>query len=291
MKIKRNPLEELFNVINIILVAMLVFICLFPFLNTLANALSDDNAIAAGKVSILPVGLQFDSFKYVILNKNVSRSLFVTVMVTVIGTSINMFLTFITAYPLSRKDLRGKGIIIKFIVITMLFNGGMIPNFLVVKGLGLLNTIWAIILPGAISTFNLIVMKTFFEGLPFEIQESASIDGCNNMQILWRIVLPLSLPSVATLTLFYAVAHWNNYFNPMLYITEPKLFTLQIKMRQLLLEGNQAELTEGMASVARVSQESLKGATIIFSTLPILLCYPWLQKYFVKGVTVGAVKG
>lgn len=289
--IKRSLGERIFNVVNIILVVMLVFICLFPFLNTLANSLSDDNAIAAGKVSVIPVGWQLDSYKYVLMNKNVMRSLGVTVTVTIIGTAINMLLTFITAYPLSRRDLKGKGVIMNFIVITMLFNGGMIPNFLVVKSLGLLNTLWSIILPGAISTFNLIVMKTFFEGLPFEIQESASIDGCNNIQILFKIVLPLALPSIATLTLFYAVAHWNNYFNPMLYITEPKLFTLQIKMRQLLLEGNQAELTEGLSSVATVSQESLKGATIIFSTLPILICYPWLQKYFVKGVTVGAVKG
>ena len=290
-KIKRSLGERIFNAVNIVLVIMLVFICLFPFLNTLANSFSDDNAIAAGKVSVIPVGWQLDSYKYVLMNKNVMRSLGVTATVTVIGTAINMLLTFITAYPLSRRDLRGKKAIMNFIVITMLFNGGMIPNFLVVKSLGLLNTLWSIILPGAISTFNLIVMKTFFEGLPFEIQESASIDGCNNIQILFKIVLPLALPSVATLTLFYAVAHWNNYFNPMLYITEPKLFTLQIKMRQLLLEGNQAELTEGLSSVATVSQESLKGATIIFSTLPILICYPWLQKYFVKGVTVGAVKG
>lgn len=289
--IRRSKGEVIFEVFNLTILTLITFACLFPFLNTLANSFSSDAAIAAGKVSLWPVGWQFDSFRFVAVNKSVLRSLGVTVTVAVVGTAINMFMTIITAYPLSRKDLKGRGMIMNYIIITMLFNGGMIPTFLLVKSLHLLNSLWGIILPTAISTFNLIVLKTFFEGVPYELQEAATIDGCSNMRILFQIIVPLSIPAIATLTLFYAVAHWNNYFNPMLYINDPKLYTLQMKLRQLLLQGRQAELTEGMESVATVSEESLKAATIIFSTLPILLFYPWLQKYFVKGVTIGAIKG
>lgn len=289
--IKRSRGEKIFEVFNLSFITLITFICLFPFLNTLANAFSSDAAIAAGRVTLWPVDWQTDSFRFVIVNKSVLKALGVTCFVTVLGTAVNMLLTIVTAFPLSRQDLKGRRFIMNYIIITMLFNGGMIPTFLLVKSLNLLNNLWGIILPTAISTFNLIVMKTFFEGTPYELQEAAKIDGCSNFRILFQIMVPLSVPAIATLTLFYAVAHWNNYFNPMLYISDPKLYTLQMKLRQLLLLGRQNELTEGMESVAAVSEESLKAATIIFSTLPILCFYPWLQKYFVKGVRIGAVKG
>ena len=180
-----------------------------------------------------------------------------------------------------------------FFIITMLFSGGLIPNYLLVKSLGLLNKLWSIILPTALSTFNLIIMKTFFQNIPEELEEASKIDGCNNFMILIKIYVPLSLAGIATLSLFYAVNHWNNYFNPMLYISDSKLFTLQIKLRQILLLSQQRELVEGSSEAARaaVMEESLKSAVVIFSTLPILCVYPWAQKYFVKGAMIGAIKG
>lgn len=290
-KPKRPMGEILFDVINITLVALITFSCVFPFLNVFAKAFSSDAAIVAGEVGLWPVDFQTDAMLRIFKTKTVINSLFVTIGITVLGTAINMLLTILMAYPLSRRDLVGRKFLMKFILVTMMFSGGMIPSFLVVKSLGLLNTIWSLILPGAINTFNLIVMRTFFEGLPIELEEAARVDGCNNFRILVQIVLPLSLATIATLTLFYAVAHWNSYFNAMLYIDKPELYTLQVKLRQLLLAGQSAELQEGLDISARLSEEALKSSTIVFATVPILLVYPWLQKYFVKGVTVGAVKG
>ena len=284
--------EKIFHFVNLVIVTLLAFICLFPFLNVLATAFSDDSAIATGLVTIFPVDFQIEAFKQVLRNQGVVHSLAVTVLITLAGTAFNMLLTTITAYPLSRPDLAGRGKIMVFIIITMLFNGGMIPTFLVVKNLGMIDTPWALILPGALNTFNLIVLRTFFQSVPMELQEAARMDGCGNIRTLFSIMIPLSLPSLATLTLFYAVAHWNEFFYATLYIDNPDWYTLQVKLRQLLLLGQQAELNEGIqGSVIQLNEESLKSSTIIFSTIPILVVYPWLQKYFVKGVMVGAVKG
>lgn len=291
-KRSKRPIGEiLFDAINIMLISLITFTCVFPFLNVFAKAFSSDAAIVAGRVGLWPVGFQTDAMLRIFKTKTVMNSLFVTIGITVLGTAINMLLTILMAYPLSRRDLVGRKFLMKFILVTMMFSGGMIPSFLVVKSLGLLNTIWSLILPVAINTFNLIVMRTFFEGLPIELEEAARVDGCNNFRILVQIVLPLSLATIATLTLFYAVAHWNSYFNAMLYIDKPELYTLQVKLRQLLLAGQSAELQEGLDISAHLSEEALKASTIVFATVPILLVYPWLQKYFVKGVTVGAVKG
>lgn len=281
-----------FDAVNLLLLTAITAACVFPFLNIFAKAFSSDAAIVAGRVSVLPVDPQTDAMLAVLGNRPVLRSMGVTVLLTVLGTLVNMTVTVLTAYPLSKRELVGKGIVMRFILITMLFSGGMIPTFLVVKQLKLLNTLWALILPGALSTFNMIVMRTFFMGLPMELEDAALIDGCGQGRLLLKIYLPLSKAAMATLTLFYAVGHWNSYFNAMLYIDNPRLYTLQVKLRQLLLAGQAADLYEGMVpSAAKLSEESLKAATILFATVPILVVYPWLQKYFVKGVTVGAVKG
>lgn len=289
---KTSIYNKIFDVINVLLLAVITVACVFPFLHVFARAFSSDAAIIAGKVTILPVDLQFSTMKAVISNKPVLRSLGVTVMLTIVGTCVNMVMTIITAYPLSKRNFVGRSLFMRFILITMLFSGGMIPGFLVVKALGLLNTLWSLILPGALSTFNLIVMRTFFMGLPVELEDAALIDGCGQGRLLLQIYLPLSKASIATLTLFYAVDHWNTYFNAMLYIDNPKLYTLQVKLRQLLLAGQATDLYEGLDPVAaKLAAESLKASTIVFATIPILVVYPWLQKYFVKGVTVGAIKG
>ncbi len=292
-KIKQSFGDRFFNIIILVFVLSFAFVCLFPFLNTFANAFSDNHAIMSGKVTIYPIGFQLDALKFVVNNSAVIKSLVVTIFVTVFGTALNMTLTILTAYPISRRYLRGRSQIMMFIIITMLFSGGLIPSYLLVKGLNMLDTVWSIMLPTALSTFNLIIMKTFFQSVPDEVEESAKMDGCNNIRLLMTIYIPLSIPGIATLSLFYAVYHWNNYFNPMLYISDPDLFTLQIKLRQILLLSRQSEILDGLsdASRAAVMEESLKSAVVIFSMLPILCVYPWLQKYFVKGVMIGAVKG
>lgn len=289
---KKNAMSKVFDVINILLLTFITAVCVFPFVNIFAKAFSSDAAIVAGRVLVFPVEPQTDAFLAVLRNRPVLRSMGVTIYLTILGTLVNMTVTVLTAYPLSKREFVGKGIVMRFILITMLFSGGMIPGFLVVKHLGLLNSLWALILPGALSTFNMIVMRTFFMGLPTELEDAGFIDGCGQGKLLVLICLPLSKAALATLTLFYAVGHWNSYFNAMLYIDNPELYTLQVKLRQLLLAGQSADLYEGMVpSAAKLSEEALKASTILFATVPILVFYPWLQKYFVKGVTVGAVKG
>lgn len=286
----------LFHLFNYGMLSVLTLACLFPFLNTFASAFSDNHAIQSGQVSFYPVGFQLDAMRTVAMDSAVQRSFLVTVFVTLLGTLLNMLFTIITAYPLSRKDLRGRGIIMNYILITMVFSGGMIPSYLLVKELGLLNNILSIILPGVISSFNMIVMKTFFQNMPEELREAATMDGCSNVRYIARIAVPLSMPAIVTVSLFYAVHHWNNYFAPLLYLDNQDLHTLQVKLRSILLLSQiNFEFIEGTAGMQEnelsVIQESLKAATIVFATVPILLVYPWLQKYFVKGAMIGSVKG
>jgi putative aldouronate transport system permease protein len=245
------------------------------------------------KVVAWPVGFQTQSYKSFLQDTNFYRSFLNTVYVTFLGTTINLVMTTITAYPLSKRGFRGGSLIMKFIIFTMLFSGGTIPSYLLIKNLNLIDSFWALMLPGAINTFNLIIMKTFFAGIPKELEEAATIDGCNELQILLRIYVPLSLTVMATLGLFYAVNHWNSYMNALIYINDVKKFTLQVKLKQLLVDDQFAQTSglSGNDDQNRVIQESLKAAIIVISTIPMLVVYPFLQKYFVKGVMIGAVKG
>ncbi|WP_217595127.1 carbohydrate ABC transporter permease [Cohnella sp. GbtcB17] len=292
-RLKRTPGEVVFDTLVYSALIVFTFICLFPFLNTLANAFSSSTAIQTGKVLLWPVEFQVGSMKMILADSSVIRSLLVTVFLTVVGTTLNLLFTIITAYPLSRRDLKGRGIFMRFMVITMLFSGGMIPLFLVVKSLHLLNTLWALIIPGLISAFNVIIMKSFFQTIPDELREASVMDGCGNMRYLIRIVLPLSGASLATIGLFYAVGHWNAYFGAVLYIDNPDLLTLQAKLRNILLLSQMDTSLEQMTMESKftVIQESLKAAVIVVATVPILIVYPFLQKYFVKGSMLGSVKG
>ena len=292
-KIRISAGEKVGSTINLLLLIGFTFVCLFPLLNTLANAFSSDLAIAQGRVTLWPVEFQLDSMVLVATNAAVLRSLGVTVFVTVVGTAISMMLTILMAYPLSRKDLKHRNKMTFYALITMLFQAGMIPTFMVVNRLGLINNLLAIILPTAVSVWNLLILKTFFQSVPKELQESASIDGCGNWRILFQIMLPLSLPALATLSLFYAVGYWNSFMAAMIYINDPNLFTLQVRLWNLVVAGQMGALTAGADAemVATLSPQALQASTVIFATVPILLVYPWLQKYFVKGVTIGAVKG
>lgn len=287
--------EGALDALNLFIISAIVFVCLYPFLNVVAMSLSSGRAILSGEVSFLPIEPQLASFQAILGKQDIWTSMRTTVTVTAFGTAIGLALTVGAAYALSRRRLKGRHAISVFILFTMFFSGGLIPTFLVVKQLGLLDKVWALILPSAVNVFNFIVMRTFFQQLPESLEEAAILDGCNDVTCLTKIVLPLSLPIIATIGLFFAVGFWNEYFSSLLYISDPTKFTLQLKLRQLIFteELNQISASSGTGEGLgqSVMPESLKAASIVVSTLPIIIVYPWLQKYFVKGVMLGSVKG
>ena len=279
------------RIINGALLLVLTFICIYPFLNVIAYSFSGYNAVLTGNVTFYPKDFTVNAYKDILAKKQIWQAMRTTVFVTVVGVFLSMVLTIFAAYALSREDLIGRKVITGFILFTMYFSGGMLPTFLVVKQVGLYDTLGALFIPNAINVFNFIVMRTFFRSLPGSLEEAARIDGASYIQVLTRIILPLSLPILATIGLFYAVDYWNSYFSALLYIISPEKFTLQLRLRSLLFGGelNSTANLEGAGSM--VLSQSLKMATVAVSTVPILIVYPWLQKYFVKGVMLGSVKG
>jgi putative aldouronate transport system permease protein len=288
-RLKSNRISDL-AILVFILVSVLV--CLLPMLNVAAVSLSSNNAILNSRVLFLPVEFTFRSYQTILADASMIRSLVFTIQMTALYTCISMFLSIACAYPLSKKHLKGRSVFMVFIIFTMYFSGGIIPDYMLVQSLGLLNTQWALILPGAISTFNVIIMRTFFSQIPENLEEAAMIDGASDAYILVRIVLPLSLAVIATLSLFYAVGKWNSLQDALFYITKPNLYPLQLKLNAIITNAQNIDARlEGAEFVETQLPESLKAGCIMFATLPILLVYPWLQRYFVKGVTLGAVKG
>lgn len=282
--------DKLFTYITYIFLILVVITCLYPFLNVLAYSLSSTRAILSGWVTFYPIEIQFNSFKEIISKGMILNAMGVSVFVTLVGTFLGIMLTIFAAYALSKKRLKGRSFITGIIVITMYINGGIIPTYLVVKNLGLLDTTLSLILPMAMSAFNFIVMRTFFQQIPESLEEAAILDGCNDFGVLTKIVLPLSMPIIATIGLFYAVGYWNDYFASLMYIVNPEKFPMQLLLRQLIFTEALGVSNVGEATAA-VMPESLKAASIVVSIIPILLVYPWLQKYFVKGVMLGSVKG
>ena len=280
------------QVVNYILLLVLAFVCLYPFLNVIAYSLSGYNAVLSGKVTFYPIDFTLSAYQQILGKTQIWNSMRTTVLVTLMGTGLSLILTVFASYALSRNDLPGRKFLTGMILFTMYFGGGMIPTFLVVKGVGLYDTLGALFIPQAVNVFNFIVMRTFFSNLPESLEEAARIDGASYMQVLVKIVLPLSLPIIATIGLFYAVGYWNTYFDALLYIQDPNKYTLQLRLRSLLFGeelNNSGVNLEGLGT--QVMTQSLKMATVAVSTVPILIVYPWLQKYFVKGVMVGSVKG
>ena len=280
-----------FNIINFFVMALVCIVTLYPFLFITAASLSGPQFIAQGKISILPVDFTIDAYKMVFNYPMIARSYFNTILYTTLGTAINILLTIFAAYPLSRKYFIGRKFFNMMIFFPIIFNVGMIPSFLVVNGLHLRNSIWAMVLPGAIAGFNVIIMRTFFEGIPEALEESARIDGSSHMQTLFKIILPLSLPSIATIGLFYAVGHWNSFFGAMLYLRDPKMQPLQIILRNIVVMNQTDSVMQSVNDDRAQISESIKYATIMVATIPILLVYPFIQKYFVQGVMIGSVKG
>ncbi len=280
------------TVLNYFLLTLLVGICIYPFLNVLAYSLSSNRAVLSGTITFYPIEFSLKAYEEILHKPQIWLAMRVTVLVTLLGTALGLLLTILAAYALSKKKLKGRVWISGIILFTMYFSGGIIPTFLVVKGLGMYDSLASLYIPSAMSVFNFIVMRTFFRELPISLEEAAFLDGATDMQILTRVVLPLSLPIIATIGLFYAVQYWNDYFSALLYIQTPEKFTLQLRLRSLLFTEELNQLganSEGLGQT--VMAESLKMTCIVVGIVPIILVYPWLQKYFVKGVMLGSIKG
>jgi putative aldouronate transport system permease protein len=293
MKLSRG--EHIASTINYVFLGLFALLALAPFLHVLAQSFSSHQAITSGKVSLWPVDFSIEAYSRVLREQEFINSFQISVLRTIVGTIINVVLTCLLAYPLSKAYIKGRSTIMFLVVFSMMFGGGMIPTFLVVKATGLLNTFWAFVIPGAISAFNVIIIKNFFQSVPAELEESAKMDGGSNLGILFRIVIPLSMPAIATITLFHAVGHWNAFFDTVLYVTNRKLFPLQVYLRELIM-FNQSGIDNNSGYSANLDStllalESLKAAALIASTIPILIVYPFLQRYFVKGIMLGSVKG
>jgi len=283
------------TVINYVLLAVFSAACILPFLYILSSSFTPAHELALNKFRIIPSNPTLEAYKYLFTTDVIPRSIGNSLLVTLVGTAINMVLTVMMAYPLSHTgaELPGRRVIMGMIIFTMLFSGGIIPNYLVVKNLGLIDSYWAVILPGAINAFNLVVLRNFFSQLPSSLKESARLDGAHDLRILWSIILPLSLPSIATFSLFYAVGHWNAFFSPMLYLNSERKWTIQIVLRQMIIVATGSSMGDSslMSEDFVIPQQSVKMATIIISTVPILIVYPFVQKYFTSGIMVGSIKG
>ena len=278
--------EKVFDICTYIILFGVMLICLFPLLYVVSVSLTPmSEVLKQGGFLVIPKKVTMDAYKAIFEQRLLPRSMVITAFVTVAGTAINMIFTTLMAYPLSKTKLPGRTKLVPFIVFTMLFNGGTIPTYLLIKNLHLIGTYWALLLPGAIWTYNLLVVKAFFENLPEELFESARIDGAGEFRVLWKIALPLSKPVMMTGMLFYAVGHWETYFAAIMYLPDQKMQTLQVVLRRMLTPNSE------MNPDTVVPTMTLQMAMVVFSSLPIIIVYPFIQKYFTKGVMLGAVKG
>lgn len=282
------------QIILALIIAIISLTCVLPFINVAALSLSSKSAILRGSVSFWPVEFETTAYQAIFADPSMMRSLGFTVMITLVYTLFSMVMTILMAYPLTKNRLHYRKFFNFLALFTMYFSGGTIPIYLNIKELGLLDTPWALILPGMLSTYNMIILKSFFSALPGELEEAAIIDGANDFQVLLQVYLPLSMASLATLTLFYAVGKWNSFQDALYYIQNKAYQPLQLKLYHII-KGSQAvdiaAMEGGSSAVASSVSESIEPASIIFATLPILVVYPFVQRYFVAGVTIGAVKG
>lgn len=284
--------ERTFHVINYIFLGIISIIALYPFIYVLSASISSPRNVLSGQVILLPKDIMFDSYKQVLSDKSILIAYANTIFYTVFGTAISMFLSICGAYVLSKPHLHGRTFFAFFIAVTMWFGAGMIPSYLNIKSLGLLDNRWGILLPHAISVFNVILLRTFFQGLPKELEESASMDGASHWTILTKIYLPLSKAAIATVTMFYALSKWNGYFWPMVILRDENKVPLPVILKKLIVENSIGdEFSTAMNAATRVSSDTITFATIVVSILPVIIIYPFVQKYFVKGVMVGSIKG
>ncbi|KAF4324757.1 hypothetical protein G195_001106 [Phytophthora kernoviae 00238/432] len=287
--------DRIFNIVNHFLLIIITLIVIYPLVFVLSASFSDPQAVLRGEMFLWPKGINLHSYEKIFQNKDILRGYTNTLIYTSVGTLINLVMTILAAYPLSRKDFIGRNAIMALFVFTMFFSGGLIPTYMLIKNLGMLNTFWVMIIPNAVSIWNIIIMRTFFQqSIPYELHEAATIDGCSNIQTLTRIILPLSMPIIAVTILFYAVGHWNAFFNAMLYLSDKDKFPLQLILREILIQGQTNDMVK-MSTESAIKQqrevEGIKYAVLVVANIPVLLLYPFLQRYFVKGVMIGAIKG
>jgi len=283
---------RVFQAVNGVILAAVVIVTLYPFVNIVARSLSDEAYLLAGKVNLVPRGFDLTAYRLVMSDPMFWTNYRNTIVYTVVATVIAVVLTTCYAYVLSKPQVRGRGLLIGIAVFTMFFTGGLIPNYVLITSLGMKNTLWAVVLPNAVSVFNLLVMKAFFESLPVELEEAAAVDGLSTYGILLRIVLPLSKAILATMVLFYAVSFWNSWFAAFLYMDRLDLFPVTVYLRNLIAGATGTQSAGGVADADAVqAAATLQAVTIVLTTLPILAVYPFVQRYFVSGVMLGAVKG
>ena len=293
-KLKRSLGERIFDGCNVLLIIALVAVTIYPLLYTLFASFSDARALLAHEGVLLmpltPVTLQ--GYDLVFKNPNILRGFANTVMLVVAGTALGVLMTMLAAFVVTRKYFKPRSIMMKLIMVTMFFSGGMIPTYFVVRNLGLYNSFWAMVLPSAMGTYYLIILRTFFQGIPDSLEESAVLDGAGDLRVLFQIYMPLSTPALAVITLHYAVNYWNEWYPALLYIRDRSLYPLQMFLREVLIQN---DTNRADSAVMRLSEsytrELVKYCTVVVSTVPILVVYPFLQKYFVKGMMIGAVKG
>jgi len=290
----KSTSDRIVDVIIYGLLALFGLLTLFPLYYVfIMSATPYAEVLRHGGFVIVPTQLTFDAYEAIFSSKTVPQALKMTILVTVIGTFLNLAVTTLLAYPLSKKHLPGRNIVLLGIVFTMLFSGGIIPLYLAVRATGLMNTIWALIIPGLVSSFNMLIMKTYFENLPHEVEEAAKVDGCGDVSTLTKIVLPLSAPIMATLGLFYGVGHWNSYFAGIMYLSNKTLYPIQVVLRNMIQTPNVSQelaLSNPMM-LQTLPPETVKMATVVVAILPVLVIYPFLQRFFIKGMLLGAIKG
>lgn len=293
MRIKRRTAERIGHVVIILILTLFAFACIYPFWHVLMYSISDSRKAMTGGLFLVPRKPTLLSYSMIFKTRQIYVAYSNTILRTLLGTGLSVLLTALTAFPLSLKRMRGRQFFSMMIFFTMLFNGGLIPTFLVVQDLGLLDTFLALILPNAMSAYNMFILRNYFQQLPVSLEESAYMDGANPFIVLFRIILPISAPSLAAIAMFYGIANWNSYLDCLLYTSSDSLQVLQIYLRNLLASAGAMDSIAGVAGsdANSLTEETVKMTTIAVSVLPILVVYPFLQRYYTKGITVGAIKG
>lgn len=283
----------LFDILNTGFMLLIIFVMLYPLYYMAIVSISNGGPVSRGEISFYPIGVTLRAYEIILSDAPIVRSFWNTIMYTTVGVAINLILTSLCAYPLSRKQFYGKDVFAMIIVFTMFFDGGLIPKYLLINHLGMINTMWAIVLPPAINVFYMVMMRTFFQSIPDALHESAYMDGASDWVILRKIVIPLSMPLMATMLLFYAVAHWNSFLSALIYLNEREKYPLQLILRNVVIDGDTGDQTNELSTAVGqvVVAQNIKFAVVIVAILPILLLYPFLQKYFIKGSMVGSLKG
>lgn len=291
--IRMEPAEKAVNAVSVIVCLLLLAVSLFPILNLVATAFSRGSAEVSGRVYVWPVGFQTEGVKTIMKGTSFFHSMLNTILLTIVGVAVSITVTTLFAYPMSKTHLKGRKILTVLCVVNMVFSGGIIPSYIVVKSLGLLNSYWSIILPSGMSVFNMLIIKNYFEGLPEEVMESAAVDGSGDLRTLVRIVVPMSVPVLATISLLYAISYWNGYFNVIMYISKSDMTTLQVFIRNLIADTGTVteQVDRSPETLGLLSSGVIVAGVTVLGLIPIVAVYPLVQKFMVQGITVGSVKG